>query len=558
MSLSYTRILLLFIFTLLLFLKPPLIANDESRIQDLSQRNVYRWNTDQENWVIKRASVFTFMDTGRSVKTELFNDLGEKQHDEETLYSYDELGRIKHVETWTNEYGEDYRFMKRRHEISYLNDTRIIKKQLEYVKWDLNLDETLMRSTLRKFDDQDNITLFLHKGPNPLEDNDSIVYTYDEQGRLVSETQFNWNLVDCCTYGFTTYFRFTYSYDGDQLQAVEGEYWNKFPGEWVPVYLINNFTGSVISENNPDMLAPKSQVLLEVSVEEIKEAMNKIKPVSFLPEWPRKIIGQNCSVQKWDPENEYYHAFIEIRNEINSDGFAISIEEKGSAFDEFTAIHRQLQLIAKNQLNYNDPDAYMELEQLIEIGGIMLYSGNGVSEEEAVGFVNDAKALLKSMHIRYDDQTDSGFDLSEIKDVEVNIPESASVIEKQTTMLRNLSLTYQQYDALSDGYVNWLKQEFIYNGDRIYNLLEEKTTDGNLVVYPNPVRGNLQFALRNYSGAVKVELINATGQTVLREKLSLPASGFQFTRNVQHLQNGVYILRLSHKDGIISKKVLLE
>ncbi len=69
---------------------------------------------------------------------------------------------------------------------------------------------------------------------------------------------------------------------------------------------------------------------------------------------------------------------------------------------------------------------------------------------------------------------------------------------------------------------------------------------GNLIVYPNPVHdGKLNVSLSGTVGYAEANLISTTGQVVLKSKMN---NGTNYL-NVSNLVDGVYVLKISDKNG---------
>ena len=79
-------------------------------------------------------------------------------------------------------------------------------------------------------------------------------------------------------------------------------------------------------------------------------------------------------------------------------------------------------------------------------------------------------------------------------------------------------------------------------------------------VYPNPARAQATVAVPGLAGttAVQVELLNALGQVVLRRQAALPASGTQLVLPTAELASGVYVVRLTAGELLVTKRLTLE
>jgi len=78
-------------------------------------------------------------------------------------------------------------------------------------------------------------------------------------------------------------------------------------------------------------------------------------------------------------------------------------------------------------------------------------------------------------------------------------------------------------------------------------------------IFPNPSGGIFTIKLNSLKDQeVIIELISSMGKIVYTEKLQINKGPFTKKLNVQHLPNQLYYLRISSKDGIISKKLIIE
>jgi len=78
-------------------------------------------------------------------------------------------------------------------------------------------------------------------------------------------------------------------------------------------------------------------------------------------------------------------------------------------------------------------------------------------------------------------------------------------------------------------------------------------------VFPNPNSGIFTIKLNSLKDQeVIVELISSMGKIIYSEKLTINKGQFSKILNVQHLPNLLYYLRINSKDGIISKKLIIE
>jgi hypothetical protein len=117
----------------------------------------------------------------------------------------------------------------------------------------------------------------------------------------------------------------------------------------------------------------------------------------------------------------------------------------------------------------------------------------------------------------------------------------------------------------SENYWNSVN-EILFYGDlgELGNVTSIEPGKGlNLVLYPNPVRTDLNIKLDNVTfadnGGCTITILNYVGQTIHSKNIS-SIMEFPVTIPVGDLQRGVYILRLEieNKQDIITRKFLVE
>ena len=78
-------------------------------------------------------------------------------------------------------------------------------------------------------------------------------------------------------------------------------------------------------------------------------------------------------------------------------------------------------------------------------------------------------------------------------------------------------------------------------------------------IFPNPNSGIFTIKLNSLKDQeVIIELISSMGKIVYTEKLQINKGQFSKKLNVQYLSNQLYYLRINSKDGILSKKLIIE
>ena len=75
-------------------------------------------------------------------------------------------------------------------------------------------------------------------------------------------------------------------------------------------------------------------------------------------------------------------------------------------------------------------------------------------------------------------------------------------------------------------------------------------------VYPNPSNGVVNIAIANYSGSLKVSLVDLNGRVVYSNEFY----DFSLERsiNVKNYQSGVYLLNLEAEGVKLTRKIIFE
>lgn len=76
------------------------------------------------------------------------------------------------------------------------------------------------------------------------------------------------------------------------------------------------------------------------------------------------------------------------------------------------------------------------------------------------------------------------------------------------------------------------------------NLAVNNAVKGNIALYPNPVKSNLNFSLPNAEKIAKIAVYNVAGQTILSQEIS------QNTINLENLKAGVYLVTVTNTNGV--------
>jgi hypothetical protein len=85
---------------------------------------------------------------------------------------------------------------------------------------------------------------------------------------------------------------------------------------------------------------------------------------------------------------------------------------------------------------------------------------------------------------------------------------------------------------------------------------DDKTTDSNIRVYPNPVKDKLEIGITEpLSGTVSLTLNDLSGRIIFKQ--NFPASGTKYSINVTGLNPGMYLLKVSSEKSTSLKKVII-
>ena len=81
-----------------------------------------------------------------------------------------------------------------------------------------------------------------------------------------------------------------------------------------------------------------------------------------------------------------------------------------------------------------------------------------------------------------------------------------------------------------------------------------------VTLYPNPAHQAVTIAMPGVAGAtmMQAELLNSLGQVVLRQQVALPAAGATLTLPTANLAAGVYVVRLTAGETLVSKRLIVQ
>ncbi|NVN95783.1 MAG: T9SS type A sorting domain-containing protein [Bacteroidetes bacterium] len=87
----------------------------------------------------------------------------------------------------------------------------------------------------------------------------------------------------------------------------------------------------------------------------------------------------------------------------------------------------------------------------------------------------------------------------------------------------------------------------------------ENTNSSQLIVYPNPNKGNFEIKINGIKTDFQLFLYNEIGQMIINEKYNFGgSSSFNKDFIMQEYPKGIYILNILTFDGIISKKIVIQ
>jgi hypothetical protein len=85
---------------------------------------------------------------------------------------------------------------------------------------------------------------------------------------------------------------------------------------------------------------------------------------------------------------------------------------------------------------------------------------------------------------------------------------------------------------------------------------DDKTTDSNIQVYPNPVKDKLEIYLTEpFTGSVTLTLNDLSGRTIYRQ--NIPGSGTKYSIDVTGMTPGMYLLNVNSEKATFLKKVII-
>ncbi len=86
---------------------------------------------------------------------------------------------------------------------------------------------------------------------------------------------------------------------------------------------------------------------------------------------------------------------------------------------------------------------------------------------------------------------------------------------------------------------------------------ENTNLSNNIFLTPNPTKNNVQLKTIGLSEKIDLSLLNIQGEILWKETNITPSyETFSKTITLEHLNKGIYILRLSHSEDIYNIKII--
>ena len=81
-----------------------------------------------------------------------------------------------------------------------------------------------------------------------------------------------------------------------------------------------------------------------------------------------------------------------------------------------------------------------------------------------------------------------------------------------------------------------------------------------LEVYPNPSSGEITLLASGQEalGALFLEISSIQGKTLITEHFTAPESQFSKTLDLKNLAAGIYMLKLSSKEAVVTQKIIIQ
>jgi len=114
----------------------------------------------------------------------------------------------------------------------------------------------------------------------------------------------------------------------------------------------------------------------------------------------------------------------------------------------------------------------------------------------------------------------------------------------------------------------YLSDKFYAEGDNVLvdNIMISNTTgtgegivhSASLLTYPNPVKDNLTFAASGVGENLVITVMNTQGQEIYHQAISGYQNGEAHVISLPEINSGIYILKVSGNNGMVTKKILVD
>lgn len=111
----------------------------------------------------------------------------------------------------------------------------------------------------------------------------------------------------------------------------------------------------------------------------------------------------------------------------------------------------------------------------------------------------------------------------------------------------------------------WWKFEVVYNGETYYHMfymthsavgLEEDNRSNIISIYPNPSNNEIEITGITFESGDEITITDAVGNNIYQNKLAIPSQSIKLS--TLNFTNGIYFVKLKTKEGLKSKKLLIQ
>lgn len=115
--------------------------------------------------------------------------------------------------------------------------------------------------------------------------------------------------------------------------------------------------------------------------------------------------------------------------------------------------------------------------------------------------------------------------------------------------------------AFHDGFTGTTSPQTNFRTGNLMTDTDDETLAQNIKVFPNPVKKGQSLFINltvSSNNAYKIELIDATGKSVLQRQQEVVAGENNILLPTADLAAGMYLVTISGNDGVVSKKLIIE